>query len=430
MAARIAMINTSVTALFLVLIVVGSSAVIGQVVVRAVDPDLQRTVLAASSRVGEGLPPEQFGAETVFVRVLDTAGNPVDGINPPDLNEADVERLRTGELVLKTTGEGTRRWTGNVVPTPDGTPRLVLAGTELVGFASMLNTGLILVSVSAVLAVAVVAVVTVFSVRGSLRSVRRMRNASVGLPTGARLPVPNTSDELSELADAINDLLRHRDEAVGRLRRFTGDAAHELRSPVTSIRAQAEVAVQYPDPEHSLEVLHEVVDETERLTMLVEDLLALARSDAGEFRESGLVELTQIARQVTSRHRGGEVKVVLYAPVAVQILADPVEVDRVLENLVANAVRHARVLVRVSVLPTGRFGKLLVDDDGTGIEPADRERVFDRFFRLEQDRARETGGSGLGLALVAEVVSRRGGTASVHTSPDGGARFQVTWPAP
>ncbi|MBB5921861.1 signal transduction histidine kinase [Actinoalloteichus hoggarensis] len=421
------MITTSVTALFLALIVVGSSAVIGQVVVRSVDPDLQQALLAASSRVGEGLPPEEPNSVT-SIHVLDTAGTPVDGGPTPELSPADLDRLRGGDLVLTSGTDPARRWKANVVPTPDGTPRLVLAATDLVGFAAMLRTGLILVSGSAALAVAAAAVVTVLSVRGSLRSVRRMRNATVGLPSGARLPVPDTRDELSALADAFNDLLARRDEAVGRLRRFTGDAAHELRSPVTSIRAQAEVAVLHPDPQHSMEVLEEVVQETERLTTLVEDLLALARSDAGDVRETRVVSLPPIARQVAARHRGGDVKVVLYAPVEVRVLADPVEVDRVMENLVANAVRHARLLVRVTVLPFGRFGRLLVDDDGPGIDAEHRDQVFDRFFRLEGDRARDSGGTGLGLALVSEVVSRRGGSASVHVAPEGGARFQVTWP--
>src|SRR5207302_1115272 len=120
------------------------------------------------------------------------------------------------------------------------------------------------------------------AVRGSLRPVQRMRLAAAALPPGERLPVPAARDELRALAEAINALLARRDEARQRLQRFTGDAAHELRSPVASIRAQAEVAVLHPDVSLSQEVLAEVVTESERLSALIDDLLVLSRSDAGE----------------------------------------------------------------------------------------------------------------------------------------------------
>jgi signal transduction histidine kinase len=255
-----------------------------------------------------------------------------------------------------------------------------------------------------------------------------MRLDATRLPAGQRLPLPDSEDELRSLAGALNGLLDRRDEATERLRRFTGDAAHELRSPVASIRVQAEVAVANPDPELSQEVLADIVRESERLSTLVDGLLTLARSDAGEIPMAEPVDLVSAAEAAISRCTVDTPRVMLQAPTgSAWVLAAPAEVDLVLDNLLRNAVLYARAQVMVGVLPAGSSVRLVVDDDGPGVAPEHREKVFDRFYRVQDDRARQTGGSGLGLALVAEIVRRRGGTVLVSESPDGGARFQVRW---
>jgi signal transduction histidine kinase len=242
--------------------------------------------------------------------------------------------------------------------------------------------------------------------------------------------VPEARDELRAMAEEINGLLARRDEARQRLQRFTGDAAHELRSPVASIRAQAEVAVLHPDAEFAQEVLTEVVAESERLSSLIDDLLVLSRSDAGELPAAGPVDLALAAQAAVDRLPADGPSVRLRVPAK----ASPVwtaagELDLVLDNLLRNAVRHARAQITVLVLPTAGAGaRLLVDDDGPGVPEEHRSRVFDRFYRVHDDRGRATGGFGLGLALVAEIVRRRGGTVSVGESPDGGARFEARWP--
>jgi signal transduction histidine kinase len=230
------------------------------------------------------------------------------------------------------------------------------------------------------------------------------------------------------LAAALNGLLARRDEATQRLRRFTGDAAHELRSPVASIRVQAEVAVANPDPELAQEVLADVVHESERLSTLVDGLLALARSDAGEWPAVSPVDVVTATNDAVARLPAERPVVNTHTPTgACWVLAAPAEVDLVLNNLLRNAIRHARALVTVSVLQRASAVWLVVDDDGHGIAVEHRERVFDRFYRVQDDRSRDSGGSGLGLALVAEVVRRRGGAVRVTESPEGGARFQVRW---
>ncbi|WP_016697368.1 sensor histidine kinase [Actinoalloteichus spitiensis] len=556
--ARISLVTAVAT---LVLMVALSSVVIAladRMVTGSADDELRRSLVAAVSAVSEGHPPPPVppALNRPAVRVLDTAGAPRDSQPAPGLSEAELEALRTGRFVTRG-GYGTvSRAAGMVTSQPDGSQRLVVAEVELAGYGEMRRVGLLVLLLCSGVGVGVVGLVTWVAVRGSLRSVDRVRRAALGLAPGGRLPVPEARDELRTLAEELNGLLARRDEAVARLRRFTGDAAHELRSPVTSIRAQAEVALAYPDPDDAQEVLAEVVTESNRLTALLEDMLSLARSDAGEYREPVPVDVAELARQVARRHRldqqgpparpdpgstmpagssaspagggggpdvpapgpsapprtgtaaasshdagdgpasgagqlagarppasaeaeesfrpdadrdertagdsderspvggveGGTgaglvgeppggggcqgvsrprpARVVLcYAPVPALAAADPVEVDRVLTNLVSNAVRHTRVLVRVTVLPAGRHVRLVVDDDGPGIPEEHRARVFDRFYRVDTGRARQEGGTGLGLALVAELVARRGGWVRAGVSPEGGARFEVVWPA-
>jgi two-component system OmpR family sensor kinase len=402
---------------------------IGNLLVGSADTELHRALDAAVPAVSSGQPVRSTLVD-VQLRVLDTDGAPVDGGPRPELSDHDVDTLMSGMDVLRL-GDDPHRWIGKVVYDPSGLPRLVAAGADLIGYNQAVREGADWLSVAAVLASLLIGVATWFVVGWSLWPVRRMRAAAGELPAGERLPVPEANDELRSLAEALNDLLSRRDEAVQRLRRFTGDAAHELRSPVASIRAQAEVAVAHPDPEFAQEVLAAVTDESERMSTLVTDLLALARSDAGESQPVGRVDVSEAAVAAAERLSGnGGPRIRVDAPRAgAVVLCAPGEVALVLNNLLNNAIRYARVQVRVTVLPAGATVRLLVDDDGPGVPVEHRSRLFDRFYRVDDDRARGTGGAGLGLALVAETVRRRGGTVRVTDSPDGGARFEVRWQA-
>ncbi len=402
-------------------------------VVAAGDGELRQRATTAGAAVTAGarLPPG--------VRVTDVAGTPTDGRGPLPLDPAQVRTLAAGEPV--TTGGpgphtepgGPTRWTAVAVTLPDGSRRLVLAQRDLLGAVVLLRDAAgwflpgVLVAAAALTGAAWVAT------RAALRPVDRLRAAARELDAGRRLPVPPAADELAALAVEINVLLARRDDALDRLRRFSDDAAHELRSPIASLRAQAEVAVAHPSPGSSPEdrdAWLTVARDAQRLSDLVADLLALARAEGGTRGEPTPVDLADALGEALARtgDDGADgVAVTVWVPVPVRAAATPSEVGLVLDNLLVNARRHARSVVHVSAVPAGRWVRLLVDDDGPGIPPAERERVFDRFTRL--DATTGASGAGLGLALVARLVEGRGGTVRAGASPDGGARLAVRWPA-
>jgi signal transduction histidine kinase len=404
---RITVVATGVALLCLLAFTGLAPALIGLVQITAVDQELEKS------------PP----------RVLDVSGAPVDGEAPLPLTAQDIRTLKSGQPVLRLDGESAHRFRGRVVFAEDGTPRLEVYGSTLLGYENANTLGTRWLAVAAVLVAGLVGIATWLAVRSSLRPVERMRVAAGELPHGERLPVPPSRDELQALAEALNALLARRDEASDRLRRFTGDAAHELRSPVASVRAQAEVAVAHPDPDFSIEVLESVVEESIRLSALVDSLLILARADTGAPPRAEAVDLVLEAEAAIAR-LDTELLVRLSAPPsACLVSATRSEVELVLDNLLRNAARYAYSTITLTLVPVGRDVRLLVDDDGHGIPVEHRAKVFDRFYRVEEDRGRRSGGFGLGLALVAHLVQRRGGSVRAAESPAGGARFEIRWPS-
>ena len=389
------------------------------------DQTLTERAAAATGAVAGGTP------VPAGVRVVDAAGSPVDGRGPRPVDADALSRLAAGQPVTVVEGAlGPQRWVAVPVPAPDGSPRLVLASRDLVGAASLFADAARWLAVAALLGAVGVGVAAWVATRVALRPVDRMRVAAAAVAPGERLPVPPSRDELAALAVEINALLARRDDAVGRLERFTSEAAHELRSPIAALRAQADVAVAHPGQASGQastdETWRSVAREAARLSDLVGDLLALARADSGERMPARPVDLVDAVGEALARlPEEPLVAMTLWAPMPVMIAATPAEVAIVLDNVLANGRRHAATVVHVSVVPAGRWVRLLVDDDGPGIAPGDRDRVFDRFTRLAPEAGE---GSGLGLALVARLVAGRGGTTRATTSPDGGTRLVVRWP--
>ena len=264
----------------------------------------------------------------------------------------------------------------------------------------------------------------------ALRPVHDM-TAQVGEISGGslheRVPEPATGDEIAELARTMNAMLDRLEVDDQRLRQFVSDASHELRSPVAVLRSEAEVAAREPGQTTVDELADGVLEETARLQRIVEDLLVLAR---GEERQGGgrsEIDVDDIVLTEAARRR--RLPVFTTGVSAGRVLGTTDGVARVVTHLLDNAARHGTTQVAVGVSTDGRTVTLAVDDDGPGIDVADRSRIFERFARLDDARTRDQGGAGLGLAVVAETVRGMRGSVVVEDSPLGGARLVVRWPS-
>jgi signal transduction histidine kinase len=253
----------------------------------------------------------------------------------------------------------------------------------------------------------------------TLRPVAELRRSAAdisGRDLDERLPVAAARDEISRLATTLNDMLDRIDASRRRQRSFVSDAAHELRSPIAGIRTQLEVAQRTGEWDLAAT---EALTEVQRLSQLVDDLLLLAKLDERRPPRPGVVDLGSLAADLlTSRYTSARVPVTVSAPPEpVVVSGDPDALRRLLANLLDNATRHASSRVAVSVLsaPPG----FRVDDDGPGIPAADRERMFDRFARRDDARARDAGGSGLGLPIARELARVHNGTLTLGDAAPG-----------
>ncbi|WUJ70148.1 HAMP domain-containing histidine kinase [Kribbella soli] len=237
-------------------------------------------------------------------------------------------------------------------------------------------------------------------------------------------------DEVGRLATTMNRMLDRLQRSHESRLQFVSDASHELRSPIATIRQHAEVARAYPDRTCVAELAATVLAEDLRMQCLVDDLLLLARADE---EPAGCpdtpVDLDDVVFAAARKLREATNLTIETAAVSAgQVRGDRVALARMVENLAGNAARHARSLVTFSLSESVGGVLLTVADDGPGIAPADRSRVFDRFVRLDAARTRESGGAGLGLAIVAKIVESHGGTIEIDTSPTGGASLVVNLP--
>jgi signal transduction histidine kinase len=291
------------------------------------------------------------------------------------------------------------------------------------------------------LVVAMAAAVCWLLVGRALRPVEAMRAAVSGLDGGRdlqiRVPEPATGDEVERLARTLNEMLDRLGEADERQRRFVADASHELRTPLANIRTAMEVASRHPLRADWPALAADVLAQDARMERLVSDLLVLARADAGHLTPRRTpCDLAEIVRSELDRPVPPGVRLDAGPLPPSPLTGDPDGLARVVANLVDNALRHASSRVAVSLTPAGRWVELTVRDDGPGIPRADRQRVFERFVRLDEHRSRSDpptagragsrGGAGLGLAIVAELVAAHGGVVRISDGP--GAVLTVRLP--
>lgn len=294
-------------------------------------------------------------------------------------------------------------------------------------------TDALLIGVPAV--VALLAALTWFVAGRALRPVEAIRAEASAITASTmhrRVPEPGTDDEVGRLAHTMNAMLDRLETSSIRQRQFVSDASHELRSPIASIRAQVEVALRRGDGADWPATAQRVLDEDARLEQAVADLLELARLDeasgAGDVADAPEVDLDEVVLAEAARHHTGA-RVDTSRVSAGRVHGDAGQLARLVRNLLDNARRHARGEVHVALGAQNGHVDLVVDDDGPGIAPEDRARIFDRFTRLDEGRARDAGGTGLGLAMVDAIVERHRGSVEVLDAPDGGARFVVRLPS-
>jgi signal transduction histidine kinase len=273
----------------------------------------------------------------------------------------------------------------------------------------------------------------------TLRPVAALRHGAADITAAGlaeqRLPLPTARDEINRLAVTLNAMLDRIDSATSRQRTFVGDAAHELRSPLASLRVQLEVAQRLGPAADWAALIDDVLVDVERLDRLVSDLLTLARLDeSGRHSRREPVALDELVGEVVRGYAHARVPVRLETRPA-YTAGDPDALRRVVINLTDNAVRYAATEVEVEVQPGRRGGRsvilITVTDDGPGVAEHERERVFDRFYRVQESRSRRSGGTGLGLPIVRDIARNHGGRVRLVDRDDGrpGLRAVVVLPA-
>ncbi|CAN5647378.1 ATP-binding protein [soil metagenome] len=430
----------------LAVVVVGAALIVAGVTMvvllrRQLTADIELAALRRAHEVAAQYsptrnPPELLTVgDDVFIQVVDERGEVASSPNVV-VSKAIVE-LKAGdeaEVIPDITGfvkeeDGPFLAVAVAAATPSGNSMVIVGKTlEPVDETVRAVTALLLGGIPLLLLV--VGSVSMRVVGRSLAPVEAIRDEVEKISSRdlhRRVPQPSGGDEISRLATTMNGMLARLENSQARQRRFVSDASHELRSPVATIRQHAEVALAHPETSKLEELADIVLLENARLQSLVEDLLLLSHVDEGTLKlRTQAVDLDDLVFEEAKRLRATtELRVRTSRVSAGRVSGDREQLNRLIRNLSNNAARHARGTVEFSLRDGDGSVVLTVDDDGRGVAPSERERVFERFVRLEEGRDRESGGTGLGLAIVAEIATAHEAGIAVADSPMGGARFEV-----
>jgi heavy metal sensor kinase len=442
MRARTTMAATVVMAVTVLLGSVALSTVLYRSLVHNLDKvaELRADDIAALAREG-ALPDALAIEEEAVAQVVDSRGRviassanvrgraPVSTLAPGD----DEPVMRTIGDIPGVTDDAPFRLLAKTTDTGDGPVTIYVATSlepaeETIDF---LRSSLLL---GGPLLVALVAALTWVTVGRALRPVEAIRAQVAEISSrdlSRRVPVPETDDEIRRLAGTMNGMLGRLETAVERQRRFVADASHELQSPLAAARTDLEVALAHPDAAEWTDVARDLLEENRRMERLVADLLYVARADESGVpaAPAGPIDLGDVVLEETARVFGSNrVGVDTRGVTGAVVSGRRDELCRVVRNLLDNAARHASSGVTVELQTAGDTVTLVVEDDGPGVAPEDRERIFERFARVDDARSRGTGGTGLGLAIVREIVGRHAGRVAIEDGSSG-ARFVVRLPA-
>ncbi len=403
----------------------------------AIDESLRQRADDLEAVYGTGGLPETLGigADETFVQLTLEDGTAVAGsgnvVGTPITVPADVAAEQVRTAMVPAVDDDPFRLLARSVEGPGGSAVLLVGGS----LDDVRDAGATLAR-SLTIAIPVVAALLAglvwWIVGRALRPVESIRRevASIsGSDLHRRVPEPATGDEIERLAVTMNAMLTRVEDAGLRQRRFAADASHELRSPLTRMRSELEVDVAHPSSADLAATHRSVLEEIDRLEHLMDDLLTLARSDAGrmtvELREFDVTEV--VAGEIARLRETTSFDVAMESEPK-RILGDPAGISRAMRNLLDNAARHARRRISVDVASRDGSVVISVTDDGPGVPAGSEEAVFERFARLDEARSAQAGGTGLGLAIVRDIVDRHGGTVAVDSRHRPGARFVMTLP--
>lgn len=395
--------------------------------------------LIDADRLSEGEPLPSYGA--AVAQVVDASGTVVSSTPggdrlSPIVSPDQIEKVRDGSAITldgNRLGEPDPYRVIGAAAGPEDDPQTVLVAVSLAQqqrSATILRIGIIAAGVTLT---PLLALSSWFLIGRALRPVERLRSGAAEI-SGAgrleRLPLPDARDEIYRLATTLNDMLGRLESASLRQRAFVSDAAHELRSPIAALRTQLEVSLAHPELVDAAETSRDALYEVERMGRLVDDLLVLARLDETDrdmTRQT--VDLQQLAADAATHTPNPRVPITIVDGKPTDVHGDERALNRVLRNLIDNAVRHATSTVTVRVERYASTVELTVADDGPGVPAADRSRIFERFARLDDARGRDAGGTGLGLSIVREIVRAHHGRVLVEDARPG-ARFVIRFPNP
>jgi signal transduction histidine kinase len=316
--------------------------------------------------------------------------------------------------------------------TVGGQPVTIIAGTST-GLLQQVNAEFAVRLLLGIPVVLILAAATVWLIVGrALRPVERITRAVTAITSAdlsRRLPEPGTEDEIGHLARTMNDMLARLDDSARRQRRFVADASHELRTPLAAIRTTLEVGLAHPDRAPWPVIAERAVRQSARLEDLIQQLLLLAKTDERQLAvQQRAIDLAGLLNDVAAHLPAHHVDIEIDVPANLCTSGDPGHLERLFRNIIDNALRYATSRVVITATATGPVARVQIDDDGPGIPAADRDRVFDRFVRLDNSRERGTGTTGLGLAIAREIAQSHHGHIALLERPGGGTRAVVTLP--
>jgi signal transduction histidine kinase len=427
---RITLIATLVVGASLLLGAVAFVSVLRSSLLDALATSIEADISEIETRSASGLADlAQVDDDDRFFQVTDDAGRAI--ASSDSLEGAVISLPSSDEVQTVTLPDDDTEYLA-VLEDDDGTTIIAARSTEDV--TETVGTIVQLVVVAVPLVVLLLGATVWIVVGRALRPVEQMRrevDAVSSTNLDRRLAEPGTDDEIGRLAHTLNAMLDRLDESQRAQNRFISDASHELKSPLASLRQFAEVARDYPDRVTAPDLTDAILEEGARLERLVQSMLVLAHTDESTLSVTRkAVDLDDALLAEAARLRSsGTLTVDTSGVGAGRVLGDAGLLTQVVRNLVDNAARHAHSSIILALHDDGSNVLLTVDDDGPGVPPADRERVFDRFVRLDEARARDDGGSGLGLSIVRATVVAHGGTVRIRESSRGGARAEVLLPA-